>query len=108
MHSKTDHRNRAAVAVVGRIYNELIVQRDLRGKHRKTIIGLDDLFAARIWQLAIADQDAESAGIEKRLVHAGNAVDHSGNSEGVVVAAPLLSRHRQASGNGAVDVGEFI
>src|ERR1700675_999893 len=108
MHSKTEHRDRAAVAVVGRIYNELVVQRYLRGKHRKAIIGLEDLFAARIWQLAIANQDAESAGIEKCLVHAGDAVDYAGNSEGVVIAAPLLSRHRQAGGNAAVDVGEFI
>ena len=77
-------------------------------KHRKTVVGLEDLFAARIWQLAVANQNSQSAGIEKRLVHAGDAVDHAGNSEGVVIPSPLLSRNREACGDGAVDVGEFV
>jgi hypothetical protein len=58
--------------------------------------------------LAIADQNSQSAGIEKRLVHAGDAVDDTGNAEGVVIPPPLLSRHREAGRDAAVDVGEFI
>ena len=41
-------------------------------------------------------------------IYLGDAVDHSGNAEGVVVATPLLSRYRETGGDSAVDVGEFI
>ena len=68
MHANTEHRNRTPVVIVCWIHDELIVQRDLCGKHRKAIIGLDDFFAARIWQLFVANQNAERAGIEIRLV----------------------------------------
>ena len=71
-------------------------------------LGLDDLLAARIGQLAVADQESEATGIEIGLVHGGDAVDHAGNAEGVVIAAPLLGRYRETGGDGAVDVGEFI
>src|ERR1035437_3063564 len=84
MYAKTKHGNGASVAVVCWIYDELIVKRDLPGKHRKAIICLHDLFAARIWQHAVADEDAQATGIEKRLVHAGNAVYDTGDAERVV------------------------
>lgn len=94
MHAKTEHRNWASVAIVRWICDELIVQRNLRGKYRKTIISLEYFFAARIWQLAIANQDSKSAGIEKRLVHAGNPVDDTGYAERIVIPPPLLSGNR--------------
>src|ERR1700738_4792844 len=103
MHPKAEHRNRASVAIVRRIYDELIVQRDLRGKHRKAVIRLEDLFATRIWQLAVANQDSQSAGVEKRLMHVGNAVDDTGGAECIVIPPPLLSGNREARGDRAVE-----
>src|ERR1035437_1792229 len=44
MYAKTKHGNGASVAIVRWIYDELIIKRDLRSKHRKAIIGLDDFF----------------------------------------------------------------
>ena len=56
--AKADDRNRPAVAVIGGIDHELIIDRGLPVVHRKQIIGLDDLLRARMRQLSIADQDA--------------------------------------------------
>src|SRR5229473_1432965 len=89
MHAETEHRNRAPVAVVCGIYDELIVQRDPRSKHWKAVIRLEYFLVAGIRQLSVADQNSQSAGVEKRLVHAGNAVDDTGNAERVVVTPPL-------------------
>src|ERR1035437_2294055 len=108
MYAKTKHGNGASVAIVRWIYDELIIKRDLRSKHRKAIIGLDDFFAAGIWQHAVADEDAQATGIEKRLVHAGNAVYDTGDAERVVIPPPPLARDRKARGDGAVDIGEFV
>ena len=47
------------------------------------------------------------AGVEKRRVHAGNAVDDAGDADGVVRPAPLLAVDRDACRDGAVDVGEI-
>src|SRR5258707_13836938 len=108
MQAYAEHRNGTAVAIVGRIDDELIVERDPRSKHRKAIIGLEDFFVAGMRQHAVANQDSKSAGVEKRLVHVGDAVDDAGNAEHVVIPPPLLSRYRQAGGHGAVDIREFI
>src|SRR5579871_2825174 len=58
-------------------------------------------------QHAIADQDAEAAGIEERLMHAGDVVDHAGKADGVVGPAPLLALERQSRRQRAVDVGKI-
>jgi hypothetical protein len=39
-------------------------------------------------QHAVADEDAQASGIEKRLVDAGDAVDDAGYADGVVRPAP--------------------
>ena len=59
-------------------------------------------------QHAVADQDAEAAGIEKGLMHAGNAVDHAGEANRVVGPAPALAGQRKPGRDGAVDVGELV
>ena len=59
-------------------------------------------------QHAVADQDAKPSGVEEGLVHAGNAVDHAGEAEGVVGPAPRFAGERQSSRYRAVDVGELI
>ena len=66
------------------------------------------MLVAGMRQHAVADQNAEPASIEKRLVHVGNAVDDAGEAEDVVIPPPLLARYRQAGCDSAVDVGEFI
>src|SRR5271166_2994048 len=57
-------------------------------------------------QLAIADQDAGSAGVEIGLVYARNAVDDAADADGVVGPAPLLAIDGYAAGRGAVGIGE--
>ena len=44
--------------------DELIVERQLRMRQQgRIIVGLEDLLGCRMGQAAIADQDAEAAGI---------------------------------------------
>src|SRR6516164_122665 len=108
MQAHPKHRSWASVAIVAGVHNELIIQRELRGKPGKAVIGLEDCFIAGMRQLAVADQDSQSAGIEKGLMHTNDAVDHAGDTPGVVIPSPLLSRNRQTGRDGVVDVGELI
>src|ERR1700728_107659 len=103
-----DDRGRAAVFVVTGIDDELVIERQLEVRNGQRVIGLDDLFRTGMRQHAVADQDAETAVVEKLFVDFGNAVDDAGNAEGIVGSAPLLSSQRETRGGGAVDVGEII
>src|ERR1700728_112670 len=99
---------RSAVRVVGGIGDELIVDADFRrGRDGVAVVGLDDLLQAGVRKYAVADEDAEAAGVEERLVDAGNAVDDAGDPDRVVRPAPLLAGDRHPSRYGAVDVGEI-
>src|ERR1700740_756790 len=106
MQANTKHRGRASVAIVGGIDDELIVERDPRGKPGEAVIGLEDPLVARMRELAVANQDAQTAGIQKRLMHASDAVVDAGNAPDVVVASPQLAGNRKPRGDGAIDVGE--
>src|SRR5262249_55031678 len=87
--------DRAAVGVVARIDDELIIERELgRGGERVAVIGFENLLRAGARQLAVADEDPEAAGVEESLVHAGSSVDHGGDAERVVGAAPLFTVDR--------------
>src|SRR5882724_10491486 len=108
MHAESEHGDGTSVAVVGGIDDQLIAQRHPRKQHRKTIIGLQDSFGAVIRQLSVADENSKAAGIEKRLVLLGNAVDDAGETKRIVVASPFLSGNRETSDDGPVDVGEFV
>src|SRR5271168_1857454 len=70
--ARADHRHRTAVAIVGRVDDELIIERHRRGEHRKRVIGLHDLFETGMRQHAVADQDAQPAVVEKSLMLGGN------------------------------------
>src|SRR5438874_8455253 len=107
MHARADHRHRAAVAVIRRIDDELIIERHGRGQQRERIIGLDDLFGSGMWQYAVADQDAESSVIEELPVHAGNAVDDSSKTQCIVRPTPLLALERDPRSDGPVDIGNL-
>src|SRR5271168_2946431 len=55
MQPRRDDRNRAAILVVRRIEDELIIQRQLKERHRQFVIALDNLFGAGMRQHAVAD-----------------------------------------------------
>ena len=99
------HRRWAAIAVIGGVDDELVIERHVPGIDRQLIIGLDDLFQARMRQLSVADLKTQAAGVEKSLVRGRDAVDHAGQSEGIVGPTPLRAFQRQASRHGAIDVG---
>jgi hypothetical protein len=75
VHARADDRDRAAIAVVGRIDDELIIERHRGGEQRERIIRLDDLFGAGMGQHAVADENAQAPVIEKLFVHARNTID---------------------------------
>ena len=58
-------------------------------------------------QFPVPDDNAETAVIEKGLMHTRDAVDDSGNSPSVVWSAPLFAGNRKAGSNRTVDVGEI-
>ncbi len=99
---------RPAFGGVAGIGDELIVEGEpARGGQSVAVIRLDDLLEPGIRQLSVTDQDAETAVIQKRLVHAGNAVDDAGHPDGVVGPAPLFAVYGDAGRYGAVDVGKI-
>src|SRR6516164_5681192 len=68
--ARSNDRDRAAVAVVRRVGNELIIQGHAPGKDGEAVVGLDDLLAAGVRKHSVADQDAEASGVEVGLMHA--------------------------------------
>ena len=101
--------HRPAVSVVGRIDDKLIIDGHARrGSQGIAVIGFDDLLEPRMRQLPVADKDTQSSVVQKRLVHAGNAVDDAGKADRVIRSTPLLAVERKAAGDGAVDIGEFV
>src|SRR5438105_6473724 len=83
-----DHRHRAAVAVIGRVHDELVVEGQPPREQRKTVIHLDDLLGAGIGELSIADENAEAARIEESLVRIRNAIDDARKADAVVRPYP--------------------
>jgi hypothetical protein len=73
-----ERRHRSAVAVVTGIDDELVVRGGPQRAEWKAVIGFHDLFVARMRELAVADQDAEAAGIEIGDMWCGKAVDDAG------------------------------
>src|SRR4029077_19312938 len=105
---ETEHRDRTAITIIGRVDDQLIVEREPRRCHQEAVIGFEDSLGAGMGQLPVADQNAEPAVIEKLLVYLGDAIDDAGDTEGVVVASPFLSGNRKAAGNRPVDISEVI
>src|SRR5207244_4244554 len=66
--ARAEHRYWSAVAVVGGIDDELIVERHPPAEDREAVVHLQDPLGSRIRQDAVTHEDAEAAGIEKRLV----------------------------------------
>src|SRR5580692_7576210 len=102
------HVYRPAIGVVGRVDDELVIEADFRrGGNRVAVISLDDLLQTGMRKHSVADQDAEAAVIQKRLVDAGNSVDDAGEPNGVVRSAPGFAIQGEAGRDAAVDIGEF-
>ena len=81
--------HRAAVGVVGRVGQELIIEgQSRRRRERVAVIGLEDFLCPVVRQLAVADEDAEPAGVEERDMGSSDAVDDAGNADGVVRPSP--------------------
>src|SRR5215468_11789715 len=92
MHADGNDRHRSAIAILCRIVDELIVERDVpeRGQF-VAVVGLDDLFETGVRQHPVADHDAETACVEVSLVRAADIVDSAGYAERVVRASPWFS-----------------
>jgi hypothetical protein len=65
MKSPGKNVHRPAVGVVSGVGDELIVEADFRGGGNSVaVIGLDDLLQPGMWQLAVADDNPQAAGVE--------------------------------------------
>jgi hypothetical protein len=84
-----ENRNGAAVAVVSRVVDELIVERELgEAEYGDSVICFEDLFGAGVGQLAVADNPAETAGGQIELALVRDPIDRAGQPERVIGPAP--------------------
>src|ERR1700674_4863768 len=89
--ASAENGHRAAIGVVGRIGNELIIQRKGRPLVEiDRVVGLEDLLLAVI-EPAVADQDAEPAGRNEGPMLGGERIDRAGNADLIVGTAPQSS-----------------
>jgi len=100
---RTENGNRSAVAVVGGIDHELVVQCDAPERQRKAVVGFDDLLGTGMRQLSIADENAEPAGVEKRY-SAEIPLMTPANPK----VAPLRALESESGSHRAVDIGELV
>src|SRR5919204_4839127 len=99
--------HRTAVGVVGGVGDELVIEGDAHvGGKRVAVISFEDLLEPGIRQLSVADEDAQAAGVQKRLVNAADAVDNTGDTDGIVRPAPVLAIDRNAARDRPVDIGK--
>jgi hypothetical protein len=79
------HIDRPAVGIVGRVRDKLIANGEVRrGGQAVAVICLENLLESGMRQLSVANEDAQTSGVEERLVDAGNAVDGAGDADGIV------------------------
>jgi len=68
MGTDSEDRDRAAVAVVSRVVDELIVERDVgEAEYGNAVICFKDLLGPGIWKSAVADDPAQTAGARYSL-----------------------------------------
>src|ERR1700730_12673446 len=97
MQTRSNHRYGSSIPVIGRIGDELVIQRELPGINRQTVIDFQDFLSTRMRKHPISYQSAISACSEISLVHARYCIENSGNAQIVVGSAPELSRQRGAA-----------
>ena len=97
--------DRAAVAIVGGIRDELVVERGVNVfANLKVVVGFHRFFQSII-ELAVSGQDALAARGEELLMNGGDGVDDAGQAKGVIGPSPELPLGAQAQGGGAVHIG---
>src|SRR5262249_27400922 len=107
MEASGERIHRTAVPVVGRVGDELVVEADAHvGGKRVAVIRLKDFLEPGLGQLPIPDDDAQAAGVEKRLGRGADVVDDAGDTNGIVRPAPVLAIDRDAARDRPVDVGK--
>src|ERR1700738_3976917 len=108
MQTRSDHRHWPSISVVGWIGDELVIQRELPGINRQTVIDLQDFLSPRMRERPISYQSAISACSEISLVHVRYRIEDSGKSQIVIGPAPELSRQGGAAGQSGVGIGKCI
>src|SRR3954447_2376419 len=101
-----ENRDRSAIRVVRDVGDELIVEgqrRPLVGVIR--VEGLEDLLRAVI-DLAVADQNAETADRKEIAVIPRERIDRAGEADPVVGPTPGRAADRGAEREAGIDVGE--
>src|SRR3984893_7517170 len=108
MGTDREDRDRAAVTVVSRMVNELIVERDVgEAKYGNAVICFKDLLRPGIRQPAVADDPAQTAGGEIQLSLVRDAVGRAGQSDNVIRAPPARAGQCETRRNRLVDLGEI-
>src|ERR1700682_5523952 len=69
---------------------------------------LDYVFSARVRQLPITDQDAQTTGREIGARSSGDAIDGNSKSNTIVGAVPLIPFQQETCRRGPIDVGKFV
>jgi len=98
MNSRGENVHRTAVGVVAGIADKLVVQgKSRRRRQRIAVVSLKNFLQTIVGQLPVADENAETSGIQKRDMDAGDAVDDAGDADGIVRPAPRLAGQRNAA-----------
>src|SRR5271167_1568395 len=104
-----NHRYRPAITVIGGMIDPLIVQTKIgEFQHCGGIVGFDDLFRAGVRQAAIADENAQAAGVQISFARAGYAIVDGGQSNGIVAPMPARALQRKPRGQGTVNVRKLV
>src|ERR1700738_1298248 len=108
MQTRSDHRYRPSISLRGSIGDELVIQSELPGINRQTVIDFQDFLSTGMRERAISYQSAISACSEISLVHVRYCIEDSGKSQSVIGPAPELSRQGGAAGQCCVGIGKCI
>src|SRR5262245_56731217 len=108
MQPESQDGHRTTVTVVSRVVDELIVEGDSPRLDGEAVVGLQNLLQTGVRPPSIADQDAETARVQKRLVAPRDAVDDPGDADGVVGTLPPLAGELGAGRHRSINVGELV
>src|SRR3954451_498100 len=101
-----EYRHRAAISVVGRVDDELVVGGEGETLvQRVGVIGFEDALAAVV-ERAIADENTEAAGGQEVAIILRDGIDGATDADHVIGPAPFRALDRKTAGQAAVNVGE--
>src|SRR5258708_24080574 len=94
MRAYGDNRHGATIGVVARILDPLVVETQVSPRTRgDVIVDLDDLLGSGMRQPAIADENAETAGIQVPFACARDSVIDGPDAHAVFATMPPKSVH---------------